>query len=456
MRSFIGFGVLPEIPEIWLGFLRSELNVQPAVCELETFRERSQAVREHAARNADLCRALIRAAVPGSVQTQENIRRLQMPGSVAVVADFQPMLLGGPAFQILKCLTAIRSSHELEQLGVSAVPVCWIHEAAAPSVPMDSVWLPDSESGLHNLQLGRSDGTAVAGNEVIHADQAAALLSQIREIGQGAFDTETFEIIRASYVPGATLSSACAHLVSSLMEEWGMVVLDAAAPGIGQVFNQAAAASRVWMESGPSWRQLQDIGMPVAACVIGPYEIHAYVRALQVFETAGLPKPMPWPQCSATLLDARSRRIFERFRLTLDQLYSGEEEVARRIANSTPRAAFEKLARLRSEVEGQITELRGERAGGSDWAQAVDACGEKVLYQLRKLQDLCSAAETRKEHAIRRQLRIVCSSLAPNGRVQEREIGGIQIPLRFSRGGLRSLCEQLDIRKLEHQLISMD
>ena len=398
---------------------------------------------------------MMQAAVPGSVQTQENIRRLQTAGSVVVLVELCPVLLGGPAFQILRCLTAIRACEELAGLGIPAVPVCWISETAAPSLPMDSVYLLDAESEIRCVQLRKPGAAAVHAGNLLHADQVSELFEQIEDLEKGTFDAETREIIRASYIPGATLSSACAHLLSALMKEWGLVVLDSMTPAVQSVLNRAAATSRGRSEDGLS-SLLQRTGVPVVAYVVSPYGMQTQPRARPVSEAACFPQPIVWPQSSATVLDARSRRILERYRLTVDQLFSGEEAVARRIREAMPRSAFGKLGRLKAEVETQMTEAVALNPGGSALAKTVDACKQKILYQLQKLQEQCTAAEKRKEQVMNRQLRSVCNSLAPNRRTQEREIGGIQIPLRYSRSGLQFLCKELDIREFEHQLISMD
>jgi hypothetical protein len=57
---------------------------------------------------------------------------------------------------------------------------------------------------------------------------------------------------------------------------------------------------------------------------------------------------------------------------------------------------------------------------------------------------------------VRRQISRTCNALAPNGRIQERELGGIQMLLRYSCAALRPLYEKLDILSREHQLIAMD
>ena len=110
-----------------------------------------------------------------------------------------------------------------------------------------------------------------------------------------------------------------------------------------------------------------------------------------------------------------------------------------------PNSASEKLESLKLAVEAQLGAL-----------VYAGSCKEKIVYQLEKLREHFEAARATKQQALRRQMRKACNFLAPNGRVQDMELAGIQIPLRYSRAGLRSLYGKLDILKFEHQLISMD
>ncbi len=52
--------------------------------------------------------------------------KLAQPGTVAVVTGQQVGLFSGPAYTIFKALTAVRLAAELEQRGLSAVPVFWL------------------------------------------------------------------------------------------------------------------------------------------------------------------------------------------------------------------------------------------------------------------------------------------------------------------------------------------
>ncbi len=441
--------------------------------------DRIDAVSRRATSRDDLFRFLTIESGLNSIQTMENLRRLKQPDSVVVVTNLYLSLLGGPVFQLMKCLTSIKLCEELAKRKITAVPVCWISRAAPSDFSRWSVRLLDSELELHFLQLQQSESADIDSHQPMPFAQISAILSQIETLGRGTFDAETLGILRAEFVPGMTYSSAFAHLIAALLKEWGMIVLDPEAPALKPALNGVLAPVRNQIErtlplhrkeasklAGAGYVEassdnvpaslIQCLMMPVIACVIDPHELHSYATELPIFDEIGLPRPMIWPQSSVTIVDARSRRILERYNLGVHHLYAGEEEAIKRIRETIPSSAPGKLERLKIDVERRIAEIMNLDSAGNEFASAANSCKEKITYQIEKLREQFGTAVNRKEQAVSRQIHKACNWLAPNRHTQERELAGIQIPLRYSRAGIRFLYEKLDILKLKHQLIPMD
>lgn len=400
--------------------------------------------------------------------------------SVAVVASFYGGLLGGPISQILKCFTAIKICDELERQGISAAPICWIRSAPPGDTSHWSPFLLDHRSELQILDLTSFHPEGFAAKDSLPWNQIAPLLKKIEEIGDGTFDSEILEILKNAYYPGATFFSATAYMVKALMQEWGLLVFEGENPAMQQALFEGLSRDFSQSEKVRSWmrrysKELEERGyvgnasvddvspclipslaMPVIAAVVDSQELMEYERAYPVFEEIGLPQPVIWPQCSATILDSRSRRTLDRFNLDLQQLYLGEDAALEIIKESMRYSAPDSLLRLQEEVHQSMAELRASDFHGNELAEPLNACKEKVTYQLEKLRRQCNRAFAIKEDAARRRLHRACNLLAPNGRSQEQALGGIQIPLRYSRAGLRLLYEKLDIWKFKHQQIEME
>jgi hypothetical protein len=351
-----------------------------------------------------------------SPQVADNIQRLSQPGAVVVLADLSPGLFGGPISQVLKCLTAIKVGEQLVARSINAVPVAWVHPQASSEFPGQSITLLDDRAEIHSLKL------SVAGTI---PESISGLLTQISDLGKGTFDPEMLDIMGDSFLPGRSPASATACLFSGLTRDFGMIGMD------------------------PSDFPIPLTGteiLPVLARVAGPLDSITHAS----------PQALIWPPVSATIGDTRSRRTFEKYHLDLSQLYQGESDLLDHFRRGLPRAGLEKLEDLHLEVDTRIADLQSLVPGGTEFSQAAGLCREKVLYQINKLRHLVDAALKSKEQTATRRIRKACNLMAPNRKLQERELAGIHIPLTYSLAGLRELYEKLDIMNVEHQLIWMD
>ena len=379
-----------------------------------------------------------------------------------------------------KCLTAVKVCEELAVRGFSAVPVCWINANPPEKFSQHSVRLLDPESELHELELPIDNPLNFSPEATLSPIQVSGLFSQIENLGRGSFDDEILDILRSRFDSDTTCSSAVTRMIAGVVEEWGMIVLDANAPALKP--KMAGAFARVRSQAGTTESILkktaeelasagyvgkatisavhadlvQSLVLPVAVRVVDPGEVFLYASSLPVFNGMGLPEPLAWPQSSITVLDARSRRILERYGLDIHQLYEGENETIRRIIGDSSDIASRRLDNLMSEVASVMDELNVLEPMESKFLGSVHTCREKIIYQLEKLRKYCADAGARKKDAVNRQIHKVCNFLAPDGSIQERELAGIFFPLRYSLAGLRSLYEKVDIFKLDHQLISVD
>ncbi len=390
--EIVNYRELPGVSQSWLDFLAGFGGNFSAVLE------KAAELKSH--RRLDLSRFLISGNEWCSARTIENIQRLQSQDSVAVIATVHSNLLGGGIFQLLKCLTAIKASEELERHSVSAVPVCWIEAASSENC---SVALLDNEGELHRI-----------------SGESADLISRIEELGHGAFDPEIIQFLASCYSPDATPSVASARMFSSLMREWGLVALTGDAPP----FSSETGVRPLF--------------------IVGPYDFQAFPAAL----------PAVWPSISATVMDSRSRKMLEKYNLGILELFAGEAEVMNKIQSGLP--GSDALSGLKVEVEQSMAELAGLVSASDELVQVKNTCKEKIIYQIEKLQKSIESAVSRRLQAASRQVHRARNLLAPNGCIQERELAGIYFPLRYSSAVFHRLYEQLDGMALNHQLITMD
>jgi hypothetical protein len=439
---------LPGMSGIWLDFLRGQVPTLRPAHAVGDLAKRAEDLLKCPPANRDLIRILA-GQQRDDPQISENMQRLNRPEAVVVLIPLSAGFFGGSTGQILKCLTGIKVCERLKEYSINAVPLAWINPNPPQAFSRWSINLVDDGGRIHRLGIFPSDTVP---------DLVLEQLSQVSEIGRGVFDTEVLEILQTAFVPGRSFCSATAHFFSALMKDWGMIVLDLTAAELQSAVNQALARIRIpaaqFPEGGMPGHMALAAALRVLACVVDPFDV-ASLTALPDFEEFGIPRLTAWPRVRATIGDVRSRRTLDRYHLNLSQLFSGEAAVLRALNDALPRAGLKNLDGAKLAVEATIAEVKFLVPGGSAILEAADSCREKVGYQLKKIQaGFESALDTIAQTAGRR-IRNACNLLAPNQQLQENELAAVQIPLRYSRAGLRILWERMDILNFEHQLIWM-
>jgi len=160
--------------------------------------------------------------------TLANIRELRAADCLAVVSGQQAGLFGGPLYTIYKALSAVKLAECMTQRGVRAVPVFWIatedHDFAEVAnaefinrdCALSRVSVP-LEMHSEGLPVGR-----VALDESIN-DTVQGLLAALP---QTEFSDELEKLLRDAYQPGRNYAEAFARLVTSLIGQRGLILLD--------------------------------------------------------------------------------------------------------------------------------------------------------------------------------------------------------------------------------------
>jgi uncharacterized protein YllA (UPF0747 family) len=328
-----------------------------------------------------------------------------------------------------------------------------MHDSVSGDSALHSIQLLDGESEIRHLKLGSVEEQDFGPCTILAETQILQLFEQILETGRDTSDPDTLEIIRASYRPDTTLAQASARLISTLMEEWGLIVINQSSSGFQSFLrDKAAGVSGATLPK----RAIHNLLFPVALCVLAPNEVQAFVEDRAACETFQLLPPQAWPQASATIIELRHRRILERYGLKLNQLFLGKSAIIGSLQAAMPIKALEKLSELNRETHDRVAGLSFPVSAGMDFDNATAALANKIGYQLSRLQQKLESAHKNSQETIARRLHRVCNALTPNGRLQEVELAGIQWPLRYTRAVLHSLYEHLDVEGFEHQLIFMD
>jgi bacillithiol biosynthesis cysteine-adding enzyme BshC len=154
----------------------------------------------------------------------QNIARFER-GSAAVVTGQQVALFGGPAYSFYKVLSVIEAVRLLAKSGVDAVPIFWM---ATEDHDLDEVrhttFFHDGK--LNNFELpARPEAPSPVGPQKLGPKIEEMVRAASVMLG-GPAAGELAAILRASYTPHDTYSSAFGKLFARIFAPHGLIILD--------------------------------------------------------------------------------------------------------------------------------------------------------------------------------------------------------------------------------------
>jgi len=186
---------------------------------------------------------------------------------------------------------------------------------------------------------------------------------------------------------------------------------------------------------------LQDFLVPTVAYVAGPAEIAYFAQAEVLYRRLLGRMPVVLPRAAFTILDAKAEKLLNRYRLTLEDVWRGSQELRRAMeAASVPQelgTAFDETlnehARLLDALQQQIARLDASLGG------AVATARKKVAFQLQKLKRKAGKAEAQKVGLIEAHQEFLESLLYPHKTLQERELCFLPMLAAWGPDGLQQL-----------------
>jgi uncharacterized protein YllA (UPF0747 family) len=393
---------------------------------------------------------------------RENIRRLSDDRTVIVLAGLKAEPFGGPLATFLKCLTAIKLAASLNEKGFSAIPLAWIHAEGRESHP---VRVLDREGRVVELENPPSSDFDTL------IDRLEALA------GEGK--NEILQLVREAYVRGTEPTTALAKLLAKLTDEWGLVIFDSwraythefIAEGEERIRSIIRAQAAQLEQAGypqkeavdvkvsddvilfnfPLTLMLQHSVFPTLAYIADPEETTLFPLGLPLFDSK---PPIVWPSASVTIVDKRSAKILERYRLDLGDLFTERETLLKKVVERSlaPDIAA-RLDALADDVRRKLAELEALLSPGDESLSAeIEDSRTKMLYQLGRLNERQVASHILRVEVITRHLDRVRMRLAPDEHLQENYLSGLHFLLE-APGILSEIYARIDPWKFEHQMI---
>ncbi|MFQ5882558.1 MAG: bacillithiol biosynthesis cysteine-adding enzyme BshC [Candidatus Methylomirabilales bacterium] len=196
-----------------------------------------------------------------------SIGRLRDPQAVMVVTGQQVGLLGGPLYTLYKALTAVALARQMEShWQIPCLPLFWMDSEDTDFAEIDHLYMPDAQDQVAPLRYAPLDGfgSHLPATHILTSEIGGVLAAVEEATFPGPVREKILTLLRDCYRPGATLVSAFARLLTSLLGERGPILVDPADPRLKalacplflQETGTAPASARLVQTAGEKLRGL--------------------------------------------------------------------------------------------------------------------------------------------------------------------------------------------------------
>lgn len=204
---------------------------------------------------------------------------------------------------------------------------------------------------------------------------------------------------------------------------------------------------------------VQDTLVPTVAYVAGPSELAYHAQTQTLYAEFGRPQPVLFPRAAFTLFDRRTERNMEKYHLSLEDVWKGDEHLGGRIAAASFAGGeleswSEHFAQGERELAALLARLhRDFLTIDPTLTDSLKHAGEKIKHQLDRLKGKLSRAVLERSELLRRHEQSLRRFLAPRQELQEREVSGVYFLGRAGYELLDRLLERIATRTSDHQTL---
>jgi bacillithiol biosynthesis cysteine-adding enzyme BshC len=202
---------------------------------------------------------------------------------------------------------------------------------------------------------------------------------------------------------------------------------------------------------------VQDHLLPTLTYTGGAAEVAYFAQVAMVYqELLGHVTPI-LPRFSATLVEPKAQSLLERYHLSVQDLFQGEEKLREKIAAEIlPAELQEAFDRAGKSLEQCFASVRSALLNlDKTLAEAADNAKSKIEHQLETLRGRAGRAELRQTELAARHAQQLSAALYPNKTLQEREIAAIFYLARHGMELLHEIYACLHTDCHDHQVITL-
>ena len=162
--------------------------------------------------------------------------------------------------------------------------------------------------------------------------------------------------------------------------------------------------------------------LPTAAYIGGPAELAYFAQSQVLYERLLGHMPRLVSRNGFTLIDSRSAKLLERYRLQLSDFFHGEEPLRERIASTlVPAGLQRRFENAEETIAGALDGLHGSiRSFDPTLEAALAKSRAKINHQLRKTKAKVAREMLRCDERARAEAAYLYNSVYPHKHLQER------------------------------------
>lgn len=167
---------------------------------------------------------------------------------------------------------------------------------------------------------------------------------------------------------------------------------------------------------------IQDSMLPTVAYVGGPAETAYLAQSAVIYRAILGRSPIAVPRTGFTILDSRSGKLLDRYRLNLTDFFQGETELRERLASRLIPASLNARARAaQADVDAAVVRLHRElMAFDPTLAKALDGSAKKIRYQMEKIGRKAGREALRRDERAAADASYLYGLIYPERTLQER------------------------------------
>ncbi len=200
---------------------------------------------------------------------------------------------------------------------------------------------------------------------------------------------------------------------------------------------------------------VQDSILPTAAVIGGPAEVAYFGQSEVIYRRILGRMPVAVPRSGFTIFDSHSRKLMDRYRLTLQDFFHGEESLRERISKSlVPPAISAALSDTGSAISGALEQLERELAGfDPTLSRALERSGRKIRYQMSKIERKTGREALRRDARAGREASSLYGLIYPERTLQERVYSILPFLARHGLDLTGSIYDAIQLDCPDHRLM---